>query len=268
MSEQDEIIADLDGAGVLEAVRWAYASGTARALEVYSEADGHDATLLGILRHTLLRDRLDRVFACGKYAPAPDADPASALDLLYVELSDRDIASMPTLAPGLVIRSDLNHSPGWAWERTRFLLAAFVSGELDRMPWPRKSRTKQRVARQPAPDSNQLSLLDGVTDDEIDGFAAVLKAAHELDLRTFVVAHSLDPWTGKGELVLGRPRLNADGGRAWHWHHDLLPAPPSGGGRRDEERQGPSGPSTVPDAAVRLRAKPAARSGDQAGGAR
>ncbi|OAA23319.1 hypothetical protein UG55_103816 [Frankia sp. EI5c] len=247
-------------------MRWAYMSGTARALEVYSEADGHDATLLGILRHTLLRDRLDRVFACGKYAPAPDAETDGALDVLYAELSDRDVASMPTLAPGLVVRSDLNHSPGWVWERTRFLLAAFVVGELDRMSWPRKSRTKQRVARQLASDSNQLSLLDGIADEEIDGFAAALEAAHELDMRTFVVAHSLDPWTGRGELVLGRARLNTGGGPAWHWHHDLLSDSPAGGGRRGEDSPAPSGPNTVPDATVRLRSKPATRPGNQAGG--
>jgi len=58
----------LGDAGVLAGVRWAYLSATTRSLETYSEADGHDAAWLGNTRFTLFRNRLDRVFACERYA--------------------------------------------------------------------------------------------------------------------------------------------------------------------------------------------------------
>ena len=59
MSEQQDVVADLEAAGVLAGVRWAYGAATSRTLEIFSEADGHDAALLGNLRFTLFRDRLD-----------------------------------------------------------------------------------------------------------------------------------------------------------------------------------------------------------------
>ncbi|QUF05307.1 hypothetical protein KCV87_04155 [Actinosynnema pretiosum subsp. pretiosum] len=267
MKEQQEVIARLRETGVLAAVRWACLSATERALSGYSEADGLDAAWLGNTRFTYFRDRLDRVFACERYA-VPSGDDNAHLDLLHAELSYRDVRTMPHLPSDLVRRSNLNHSPGWALDEHRFLLASGPFGGLDRMPWPRKSPTKQRVARRHNPEPSQPSLFDDFADEEIGGLQSVLHVADEADLTTFVVAHSLDQVSGEFELVLGRPRLNSGGGRAWHWSQDLLSLPPSGGGRRVVGAPPPQGPNQVPDARVRLRHRGEERRGDRASGER
>lgn len=140
MSEQQDVIGQLEAAGVLTGIRWAYRSATSRTLEIFSEPDGHDAALLGNLRFTLLRDRLDRVFACERYELPPGSRATDQLDLLYAELSQEDIRTMPHLAPDLIRRADLTGSPGWALGGRRFLLAACVFGKLDSLPWPRRAR--------------------------------------------------------------------------------------------------------------------------------
>ncbi|MET9019220.1 hypothetical protein ABZV93_04480 [Actinopolymorpha sp. NPDC004070] len=267
MSEQQDVIAELGEAGILAGVRWAYLSATARSLATYSEADGHDAAWLGNNRYTYFRDRLDRVFACERYAVRSGDDDAD-LDLLYAELSDRDIKTIPRLVPGLVRRANLNGSPGWAYGQCRFLLASCAFGKLDHMPWPQKSPTKQRVARQPSPEPPQPSLFEAFADEEIGGLESVLAAANELDMVTFVVAHSLDPLSQQSELVLGRARLNSGGGQAWHWRQDLLGTSPADGGRRRDDTPQPTGPESVQDAPVRLRTRPEERHDDHARGER
>jgi hypothetical protein len=52
VSEQQDVIGDLEAALVLAGVRWAYRSATTRTLETYSEADDHDAAWLGNTRFT------------------------------------------------------------------------------------------------------------------------------------------------------------------------------------------------------------------------
>jgi hypothetical protein len=252
VNEQQGVIADLDGAGVLAGVRWAYLSATARSLETYSEADGHDAAWLGNTRFTYFRNRLDRVFACERYA-VDSGDGDADLDLLYAELSEQDVDTMPRLEPGKVRRSNLNGSPGWAYENRRFLLASGEFGKLDQMPWPRKSHTKQQVARQLSPEPPQPSLFEAFAQEELGGIEAALAAERELDMVTLVVAHSLDPVSQQAELALGRPRLNSGGGQAWHWFHNLLDMPATDGGRRSGDALPPTGPDTAPDAPVRLR---------------
>ena len=85
MSERQDVITSFEGAGVLPGIRWAYLSATARVSGDYSEAAGHDATWVGITRFTLFRDRLDRVFACGRYAVREGADAELSLDVLHAE---------------------------------------------------------------------------------------------------------------------------------------------------------------------------------------
>jgi hypothetical protein len=262
VSEQEEVIADLDAAGVLAGIRWAYVSAGTRVLETHSEDDGDDAALLGSARFTRFRDRLDRVFACERYAVRDDGD--ADLDVLYAELSERDIETMPRLAPDLVRRSNLNGSPGWAHGGQRFLLASCVFGKIDRIPWPQKSQTKRKVARQHNPEPPQPSLFDDFAEEEVDGLAA-LTSEDELDMVTFVVGHSLDQLSQQIELVFGRPRLNTGGGRAWEWRHNLLGTPPADGGRRSDDAPPPNGPDTAPDAPVRLRRRPAERHDDASG---
>jgi hypothetical protein len=220
------------------------------------ELQKKDAAWLGMTRFTLLRDRLDRVFACERFAVRSGND-ADDLDLLYAELSERDVSTMPTLDAGLVRRSNLNGSPGWAYQQWRFLLASCVFGKIAELPWPQKSATKQKVAGQRNPEPPQPSLFEGLALDEIVGLEGMVQTDEDLDLPTLVVAHSLDPLSQKGELVIGRARLNAGGGQAWDWRHDLLSTPPTAGGRAVGNAPLPTGPDSVPDAPVRLR-RPAA----------
>ncbi len=257
MSEQRDLVADLEAAGVLTGIRWAFLSATDRVLDDYSEAAGHDVTWLGITRFTLFRDRLDRVFSCHRYGLGYPTDGTPGLDILRAELSERDIATMPQLDPDLVERSDLNGSPGWAWQGRRWLLASARFGQIDTLPWPEKSRTKQRIAEQRSPDPDQPSLFDGLADGEVDGLAALaalVAGRQSLDRETLVVAHSQDVDHAGRELVLGRARLNAGGGRAWHWREDLLASPVPGAERHPDGSPAPSGLGDgAPDAPVRLR---------------
>jgi hypothetical protein len=276
MGEQQEVIEGLAAAGVLTGIRWAYESATRRSLEIYSEADGHDLAWLGHTRFTLFRDRLDRVFSCGRYA-VPTADGRLDIDVLCAELSERDLATMPRLAPGLVRRADLRGSAGWAYRRHWFLISSAEFGRLDTLPWQDKSVTKQLVALQPSPELRQPSLFadlltDGVLPDEfvpegrspdgaLDGTLLpgrldplLLAADRELKVPTFIVAHTLDATTGEGELTFGRPRLNLRGGPAWHWREDLMNVPLPVVRRTEIPAAAEvDNPSEVPDAPVRLR---------------
>jgi hypothetical protein len=271
MGEQQEVIEELTAAGVLAGIRWAYESATRRSLESYSEADGHDPAWLGHTRFTLFRDRLDRVFTCARYA-VPTEDGGRDLDLLYAELSERDLVTMPRVAPGQVLRRDLRGSAGWAYRRHWFLIASAEFGRIDTLPWLERSVTKQLVAAQPGPDHRQPSLFedlltDGVVPDHLlpEGEAAglalpprldplLLAADRQLRLPAFIVAHTLDADTGEIELTFGRPWLNLRGGPAWHWREDLL-ALPLPAVRRTEVSGAANVDtlSSVPDAQVRLR---------------
>jgi hypothetical protein len=266
VNEQQDVIDELETAGVLAGVRWAYRAATIRTLEIFSEPDGHDDALLGTLRFTLFRDRLDRVFACDRYELQPGSAATDHLDLLYAELSQEDIWTMPQLPPDLVRRADLTGSPGWAIQGRRFLLAACAFGKLDSLPWPRKSPTKQRVAQQCRPNPAQASLFEGVADEESAGLEELFAATYRLDLETFVVAHALDPMRRDMELVFGRARLNNGGGGAWHWYQDLLTTLPADGGRRRGGTPLPTGPDSVPDAPVRLRLRASEQPTDRACG--
>ena len=253
MSEQQDVIEELEKTGILEGVRWAYSCAVARALDYYSEDDGHDATLLGTLRYTLFRDRLDRVFHCERYA-VPSGDDAADLDQLFARLSPREIEAMPRLA-GLVTRNDLNNSPGWIFNTFRLLLVSSDYGELHQIPWSRKSPTKQQVATQRNLEPPPPSLFDEFDefDEDSGDWTTMPSGDNELDLTTFVIANSLDPLSQRHELMLGRPRLNTDSGPAWHWLQDLLVMPSSDRARRMVGAPLPAGHSPVPDAPVRLR---------------
>jgi hypothetical protein len=269
MGEQQSVIAELRASGVLAAIRWAYESAVRRALETYCEADGHDHAWLGHTRFTLFRDRLDRVFSCARYVVGVD-DGSLDLDILYAELSEHDLATMPRLAPGIVCRDDLYGSAGWTFRGRRFLLAAGEFGKLDTLPWADRSTTKQLVATQSSPDPHvrQPSLFEDLPPDLAAGLDAALRAAQpQLDLVTYIVAHSLAPATGDIELVFGRPLLNVRGGDSWHWRENLLTVPLVAAAPGPAEATTETAPDSaredggrdarnardVPDAPVRLR---------------
>ncbi len=228
MDEHAEVIGALRHAGVLVAIRWAYESAVRRALEIYSPRDGHDTAWLGNTRYVLFRDRLDRVLRCDRYA-VPDCDGDASLDAVFAELSEQDLAALPHVEPGIVVRHDLHGSPGWACRAGRFLIASGEFGFVKTMPWAYKSRTKRIVAMQKPPAQDFEDVLFGL--DELLG-ADLLGTGAPLgrgvtdprqipDLPTFVVAHSLEPCSGETELIFGRPRMNTAGGPAWYWFEDL-----------------------------------------------
>lgn len=251
MSEQSEVISRLREAGVVDGILWAFGSAVDRTMDLHSDDDGHDAATLGSLKFAHFRDRLDRVFSCGRYEVG-DGDEGASLDLLYAGLTERDILSMPELEPSLVSRSDLNGSPGWRSEVCRFLLASAPYGKVNRMAWPQKSPTKQQVAQQRDPEPTP-SLFDSLEPDEVGGLAELAGLA-ELDVRTFVVGHSLDPVNQRTELVFGRTRMSAARGEStWRWSEDLLALPPVGGGRRLDDAPDIDGPDDEADAHVRVR---------------
>ncbi|PUB32455.1 hypothetical protein C8K30_101981 [Promicromonospora sp. AC04] len=265
MSERDDVIEALGGAGILDAIRWAYDSATLRVLDDYSEDAGHDAVWLGVTRFTLFRDRLDRVFSCGRYAVRAGVDATASLDVVRTALSAREVATMPSIPPHAVVRNDLTGSPGWATADLRWLVASVPPGKgVNNFSWTQASPTKQRVAQQPSTDPDLQTLFDHLAPEEQAGIEA-LTDAHLLDLPTLVVAHSLNALTGVRELVLGHPRLNPRGGEAWQWSHDLLQSPPPDGGRIRPSTPMPSAPDGVPDAPVKLR-RPAAAAGETGAG--
>ncbi len=253
MSEQSDLIGRLEAVQFLASVRWAYGSATGRTLDDYSEDAGYDAAWLGQTRHTLFRDRLDRVTSCGRYALQADADENSGIDLVHAELPERDIVSMPQLPRDLVRRADLNLSPGWVVDNVRVLLASCPVGKVDNLPWPQKSPTKQRVASQANPDPGP-TLFDLMPSEEVSGLLALGEGSVDMD--TYVIAHTLDPVSQRRELVLGRPRMNRGGGQAWYWRENLLLVPTDPGARRPE-MPAAAAVDKVPDAAVRLRSRSA-----------
>jgi hypothetical protein len=251
VSEQEDVIGDLESAGMLAGIRWAFVSACARTMADYDEADGHDAAWFGTTRHTFFRNRLDRVFSCKQYALREDGEQSSS-DLVLERLSQEDIDTLPHLDPRLVVRNGLRGSPGWVLDGRRFLLASTAYGEIARLPWPHKSPVKQEVAAQRSPEPPQ-SLFDDFEDDEIGSLRVLAQYDGLIDLPTFVVAHSLDAVTGQRELVFGRPKLNVGGGPAWHWRENLLREMPASGGARTGQGPLPYGPDAEPDAPVTLR---------------
>lgn len=254
MSERDDVLETFVRARVMEGLRWAFDSACARVREDYSDDAGYDVGWFGYTRFTLLRDRLDRVFSCERYAVPEGVDGRVSLDVVRAELTQSDIDTMPAIQPGAVVRSNLNGSPGWAMGGYRILLHSIPPGKgANDVTWPAARPTKHLVAQQPTTDGDEPTLFDDLAPEHQVDLAAIIDQAVPLDLRTLIVAHALSPLIDTQALVLGQPRLNDRGGRPWHWTHDLLQAPPSGGGRLRPPAPAPSQPDGVPDAPVKLR---------------
>lgn len=253
MSERERILGVLGGTRVLGGIRWAYESAARRTREDYDEPTGHNATWVGINRWILLCDRLDRVFSCGRYATRENSSDSVGLDVLYATLTDEEQATFPHIPPGTVARNDLYGSPGWSNGDVRWLLASADFGGVDQINWSRRSRVKQRTAKQLDPDNDQLSILDVLMDDP--GAAKLREAlqhASEFDITTLVVTHTQDIDTNDRELYLGLPSME-DQDNAWAWKENLLAVPPADGGRQKLPATDPDGSGNVPDALVRLR---------------
>ena len=255
MSEQDDAITDLQGNGVLAGLAWAWASTRRQTLQSFDPDTGHDQGWVGYNAFKVLTDRLDRVFSLERFAIQSDMDPALGVDVLAQGLAPGEFERMPQMLPGVVVRDDLNGSPGWLSSGWRILLQSYGGLEIDRIPWPQKSFTKQRVANQPAPD--QLMLPPEILELPMAmDVLADLSTQPQVDrvIVTLVGAYAVDAITGDSAFYIGRPRLNHRGGDAWHWRVQL-----DADGRDGTERglpastPGDSPINPVPDAPVRLR---------------
>lgn len=230
MTEDEKVIAEMTEGGVLAALRWAALSAYTRAWADFDPDTGHSQTVLGIIAHTLLADRQDRVFRLEKYAADDDARLAGLLP------SEQE--SLPNVVG--VERADLNGSPAWQFRQYRWFVSSFEHGRIHDISWGRKSPTKRRIAAETGGDCPDQFVLPGTFDfGEPVGYALdPLTVRDLLGARSAVVstvlAHSIDPHTGAIGLFLGRPRLSTDGGGPWTWLRPLLP----GGGVPTEDRTG------------------------------
>lgn len=260
MSEQQDALEDLGSRDVLWGLSWANASAYRRTMQDYDPDTGHDQGWVGSTAHKLYCDRLNRVFSTGKYAVESPEVALAGLDTVAAGLAPGEYPKMPVIAPGVVTRSDVNGSPGWRCGEWRFLLASFVYGEIDRIPWQQKSPTKRRVASQNKPrgfiEQQPMLPLGDEFDPSLEAIVQALAEEDEdVDVTTLIVGHSVERELGIRQLYIGRSRFNRGGGEAWYWKHDLLATnfgTPSTG--TTPAAPGPlPGSSDVQDAPVRLR---------------
>lgn len=181
MSEDRKAWDHLLAGGFLHALREAHTEATIAVFGALSRPAGFTERSFGVSAFDVLASQLDRIFRVGE--PAGD-DPLS----------------------GLVVRDDLNNSPGWRYGRYRVLLKRHEFGAVHSIRWDRDSPTKQAVARLDFSGDPQLTLDFGLD-----------VARDTPDVVTLVLAHSASEEPFEMELFLGRPRFNADGGVPWHW---------------------------------------------------
>jgi hypothetical protein len=248
MDDEQQVISGLTDTGVLVGFIWAWGSASAQTLEDFSEEQGHDEAWFGTTRHTLLKDRMHRVFSTGKYLHPVDG-VAVDTSLVLQGLRPAERESLPKIEPGMVRYRPLNGSPAWVCGGHRYLLASAPVGRVADLPWSRKSPTKQAVAARPAPDLVQSLFTASDMEDPGD---VLTPWFDDLAADALVLAHSLSSSTGVGEFVLGRPCDNDGGGSAWYWHRDLLAFGPRPTPRR-APKVIPIGDDSEPDALVRLR---------------
>lgn len=175
MGENRQAWDELLAAGFLHALREAHRDATLAVFNGLSRAAGFTERSYGVGAFDVLATHIDRVF---------ESEP-------------------------LVVRDDLNGSPGWRYGRYRILLKRHEFGNVRGIRWDRDSPTKQAVARQGYVEDPQLTLPLGIEAHDTPGVV------------TLVLAHSATEEPLEMELFLGRPRWNADGGTAWHWVKQL-----------------------------------------------
>ncbi len=247
MSQRSEAAKTFEANGLMDALRWAWRSAASHAYDEHNPEVGHTLANLGLNAHNQLKDRIERVGQTGAYRlPTVDDTPAplpSGEDVLHAGLDRDDIMSMITMDPGAIVRCDLNGSPGFRVGNYLLLLQSHPVGQVQGIRWSQKSATKQRAALQGNPD--QYSLFDDI-------YSAALEAGD--DLRVLVLAHAIDPDTGRAELHLGQPSMNEHGDSPWYWLfqiRDDLPRPDAGTRRDHTPAIDPN--EGVPNAMVRRR---------------
>lgn len=184
-AEVRETWTELLPTGFLHGLREAHTEATLVVAGALDRAAGFKERSFGFTAFDVLESQLDRVFGVGSAEEPSDLSGPIA---------------------GVVVRDDLNGSPGWRLGRYRVLLKRHEFGAVRAIRWDRESPTKQAVARQEFSGAPQLALDLGLAD------------LHDTpEVVTLVLAHSATEEPLEMELFLGLPRLNADGGAAWHW---------------------------------------------------
>ena len=172
-----------------------------------SKADGNRKRIHYLSqRGPLFRDRLDRVFACDRYSLGAGSEPAAGLDILYAELTERDVATLPIIDPELVYRSDIDGSPGWTSAALRFLLASCRFGQIDQILWSQKSPTKQRVAKQSNPGPRKGLMFPEPTGNEISGLNNMLPPRERMQRSDERTSRALPERRLDGDLEVSRAR--------------------------------------------------------------
>jgi hypothetical protein len=253
VSEQEDAVEALQANGVLAALAWACDSARHQTLQSYDPETGHSQAWIGYNMFTVLEDRLNRVFSLGRFVLGADTDPAHGADLVAQGLATGEFERMPHLPPGLVIRDDLNKSPGWLSQGWRILLQSYGGMDIDEIKWAQRSWTKRRVAGQPSPDEPMLGLPEFHMAADVLADLSTRELSDE-PIVTLVLAYAIDAVTGVSAFYLGHPRLNPGGGEPWHWRVSIEDSGQGGTGRglrAGSPTDQP--PSPVEDAAVRLR---------------
>ncbi|WP_156758491.1 hypothetical protein [Actinokineospora pegani] len=208
MSEQERVLAVLGGAGVVDAITWAWESAFQRTAKDYDPDTGHDQVWQGLTAHKLFCNRLDRVFHCRDYAVPPGGENVGR-DVLGKGLLSGELDAMPSLRPGSVVRADDHSSPGWRFGEWRWLVTSFGFESIDKISWQSKTPTKQRAAARLGSQEEGLFPLpnSAITDS------------------TLFIAHAINSDATDREAYLGSPRSTEHGGRPWHWRLRLGPPP-------------------------------------------
>ena len=147
MTTEDETIASLREAGLLDVLTWAAPAAFAATNQIYDEDAGHDQGVIGYLNFKHLQDLIDRATSNRRFELGEGVDGSGA-DVLERGIAPEVFRSMPVLANDAVARSNYRQSPGWAIEGNRVLLQSYTFGGIDDIKWVQRSDAKQRVASQ------------------------------------------------------------------------------------------------------------------------
>lgn len=253
---REAALATLHQTDVARGIAWAYASACEQILVDFTRSAGYKALSAGVGLYEVLADRLDRVFSCGDYVVTPGKED-EGLDVLYEGLSEYARKTMPVIAPGLVIRKNLNKSNGWAVGGFRFVTFTFDLGAVQKIDWTTEKPTRKKVAKQAPQSAAKGMLFDLLPESEV-AHLGESETVLGLGMPTLMLGHSLSRETGERELVIGHPRYNEDRGQAWWWTESLLDGYDGGATSRPVTQVPPA--DDEPDAAVRLRKRAAEES--------
>ena len=215
MSEHEDVLEDLQGHGVLAGIAWAVAASRRRLLQDAEGEPAYGQTWIGQTAHSLMCDRLDRVFACAGYAHAA-GQAEVGLDVLHAGLTAEEVRAMPTITPGLVVRNGLNGSPGWRCGQWRWLMSSYLPRAVEDIRWSVKRPTKQHVAQQgykAASIPHEVLALFEVE-------AAAFQPPGD-GITTLVLAHAFDVQEASSEAYLGRSQYNPEGESPWYWKEPI-----------------------------------------------